>query len=126
MTMPSSPLLGGGTSVAELEPPDETGGLPTQRLARGRHPNVFDPKPMGASGSLQRQRGGTATNSPVEQSPEVESAGAEAVATRKRSRQLNGERERHAVNAIAFARRDEAVTQWTATGGEKASKGIRL
>jgi len=126
MTLPSSPLLGGGTSDAELEPLDEKGGLPTQRLARGRHPNVFDPKPMGASGSPQRQRCGTATDSPVEESPEAESAGADAVATRKRSEQLNDERERHAVNAIAFARRDEVVTQWTATGEEKASKGIRL
>lgn len=69
-----------------MEPPDETGGLPTQRHARGRHPNVFDPKPMGASGSPQRQRCDTATDSLVEKGPEAESASTAAVATRKRLR----------------------------------------
>jgi hypothetical protein len=49
------------------------GGGPTQRArARGRHRDVFDPKPMGASSGPRRKRRGSATDSPAEQGLEVE------------------------------------------------------
>lgn len=59
----------------------------------------IDPKPMGASGRTGWQRPDSATDSPVEQSPEVEEAKDEAVATRTGLRRSNGGRARHSVNA---------------------------
>jgi hypothetical protein len=96
-------------------------GGPPGATAR-RHRNVIDPKPMGASSDAGWKRLVLATDSPAEQSPEVEAGARRRGDTATRSK-ANGERERQVGERGTLREEVEAVTSWSGCRRGKSFEG---